>query len=129
VQVLAAPIIPSLNDNNIIDLVKAVADAGAININYEVVRLNGQIGAIFEDWAELHYPDRKNKIMHQIQDLHGGKVNDSRFGIRMKGEGIWADLIKQQFRVAKQKYLPRPKTINLDFSLFNPKRDQQLNLF
>ncbi len=129
VQVLAAPIIPSLNDNNIIDLVKAVADAGAININYEVVRLNGQIGAIFEDWAELQYPDRKNKIMHHIQDLHGGKVNDSRFGIRMKGEGLWADLIKQQFKVAKQKYLPNPKTVDFDFSLFNPKTDLQLNLF
>lgn len=129
VQVLAAPIIPSLNDNCIIDLVKAVADAGAIDVGYEVVRLNGQIGSIFEDWAELHYPDRKNKIMHHIQAMHGGKVNDSRFGIRMKGEGVWADLIKQQFRVAKQKYLSHPKTVEFDFSLFDPKTNGQLNLF
>jgi hypothetical protein len=47
----------------------------------------------------------------------------------MKGEGIWADLINQQFKVAKQKYLPHPTSVDLDFSLFNPKTNTQLNLF
>lgn len=69
-----------------------------------MVRLNGAIGGIFEDWLKKNFPDRVNKVWNQIADLHGGEVNDSRFGRRMAGEGNLADIIHQLYRHAKKKY-------------------------
>ncbi len=70
-----------------------------------VVRLNGSIGKIFEDWLRKNFPDRFDKVWNQICSLHGGTVNDSNFGRRMTGDGNIADVIHQLFRSAKKKYL------------------------
>ena len=104
-MVLAAPMVPGLTGYDIFDLVKACADAGAYNVAALVVRLNGDIASIFSDWVRKAYPDRADKILNQISELHGGQLNDSRFGQRMRGEGPYADMIHQQFTLAKKKFL------------------------
>lgn len=105
VNVNVAPIIPALNDEGIFETVKAVADAGAITVSYIVVRLNGHNGLIFEDWVRSNFPDRANKVLNQIKTMHGGKLNDSQYGRRMRGEGKFAEMIRAQFVLARKKYL------------------------
>jgi DNA repair photolyase len=104
VGVMAAPIIPGLNHHEIPEILRRAAENGATAAGYTVVRLNGEISAIFEDWLFQHYPERKNKVIHQIEELHGGNVQDRRFGKRMSGEGPHAQIIKQLFQVSKSKY-------------------------
>lgn len=104
VSVMAAPIIPGLNDHEIPKILEAAANAGALNAGYTVVRLNGAVGAIFNDWIYKNFPDRATKVMNQIKECHGGKVNDSRIGIRMKGEGPMAENIRSLFKMAQAKY-------------------------
>ena len=127
VGVMTAPIIPGLNDHEIPKLIEASAQAGALSAGYTVVRLNGAIAEIFEDWIRKNFPDRADKVMRQIADCHGGQVNDSRFGVRMKGEGKFAENIKQMHQIAKQKFMKDRKLPPLDTSLFM--RDGQLKLF
>lgn len=104
VGIMNAPIIPGLNHHEIPKILKAAADAGAKFAGYTVVRLNGQIGKIFKDWLYKAFPDRAEKVWHQVQELHNGKVNDSEFGRRMRGEGAIAIIIKDLFEVSHRKY-------------------------
>lgn len=128
VHVNVAPVIPSINDEGIFDVVKAIADAGALNASYIVVRLNGHNGNIFEDWVNRNFPDRANKVLHQIKTMHGGHLNDSQYGRRMKGEGKFAEIIKLQFALAKRKFLHERKMPSLDSSLYATKRNEILLL-
>ncbi len=129
VHVLAAPIIPGLNDHEIFDLLQAVGEAGAQGASYIVARLNGDVAQIFEDWLEKYHPDRKNKVMGRIADFHGGQVNDSRFKVRMKGEGKFAESLNDQFHLAVQKFLPEPVPRDFDRSLYRQLKHPQLSLF
>jgi DNA repair photolyase len=104
VGIMNAPIIPGLNQDEIPHVLKAAADHGALTAGMTVVRLNGAIGKIFEDWLRKNFPDRFDKVWNQICDMHGGHVNDSTFGRRMRGEGVFADAIHQLFRASKKKY-------------------------
>jgi DNA repair photolyase len=126
VHVNHAPIIPAVNSEEIFDLVKASADAGARSVAYIVVRLNGHNGSIFEDWVRRNFPERANKILNQIKTMHGGNLNDSTYGRRMKGEGNFAELIKQQFQLAKLKFLKDRSLPKLNYSLFEPARENVL---
>lgn len=104
VGIMNAPIIPGLNHHEIPEVLKASADHGARNAGMTVVRLNGSIGPIFEDWLRKNFPDRFEKVWNQICSMHGGNVNDSNFGRRMRGEGNIADAIHQLFKASKKKY-------------------------
>ncbi len=105
VGVMNAPIIPGLNHHEIPGIIKAAADHGALTAGMTVVRLNGAIAKIFEDWVRKNFPDRFDKIWNQISSLHGGNVSDSVFGRRMAGEGNIADVIHQLHKTAKRKHL------------------------
>ncbi len=129
VRILAAPIIPSINDHEIHNIVKAVADAGALGVSYQVVRLNGQVAALFEDWLRKNFPDRADKVLNQIRSVHGGQLNDSRFGIRMRGEGLWAEMIRKQFKLATAKYLKDRHVPSLNFDLHELNKGGQMRLF
>jgi len=129
VGVMAAPIIPGLNDTELFSLVKKVAEIGAVDINYIMVRLNGDVKQIFEEWLEATYPDRKQKVMNLIASAHGGKHNDSRFGKRMRGEGKYVDMVASQFKLAKQKFIPRVEEIPFNRDAFHKKKNPQLTLF
>jgi DNA repair photolyase len=102
--IMCAPMIPGLNHHEIPQLLQAAAAAGALGAGMQVVRLNGAIGSIFEDWLRKNFPDRFNKVWNQICELHGGQVNDSDFGRRLRGAGAHADSIQQLFRAAHKKY-------------------------
>ena len=129
VNVMMAPIIPSINSHEILPLVKEVALRGAGSVGYTVVRLNGAIGEIFSGWIRKALPDRAEKVLHQIAECHGGNLNDSRFGTRMKGEGKLADQVKQQFIVARKKYLKKTELPVLNCSLHEQYKDGQMKLF
>lgn len=126
--VMAAPMIPGLNNHEIPVILKASAEAGAIGAGYTVVRLNGAISKIFEDWLAKNFPDRFDKVWHQIQDCHNGNVNDSRFGARMRGEGNFAQLMSSTFKLHCRLNDLNVKKIELNSSAFKVPR-AQLNLF
>jgi len=130
VNVMMAPIIPSINSHEILPLVKKVSELGARSVGYTIVRLNGAIAEIFKDWIEKTFPDRAEKVLHQIEACHGGNLNDSRFGTRMKGEGEFAKHIALQFKIAKTKYLSSVKEIEpLDNSHYLKIKNPQYELF
>jgi len=104
VGVMNAPIIPGLNHYETPSVLKAAADSGAQFAGYTVVRLNGQVSKLFKDWLEKTSPGRAKKVWNQIRELHGGNVNDSEFGRRMKGEGKIAEVIKKLFEINSRKY-------------------------
>lgn len=129
VTVLAAPIIPGLTDHNAIPLVKACAAAGARSIHHIIVRLNGDVAKIFTDFIQKSYPERAEKILSQIKSLHKGQLNDSDFGHRMKGSGAYADIINQQFKIAKQKYFSDAQPYTLNYERYGKLKQPQLSLF
>lgn len=104
VAVMSAPVIPGLTDHEIPKILKAAANAGASGAGYTVVRLNGAVGEIFTDWIQKNFPDRAQKVLNQIKECHGGKVSDSRIGIRMRGEGPIAENIRNLFKISQEKY-------------------------
>jgi len=97
VSVSVAPIIPFITDPEIERILEAAQDAGAVSAHYTVLRMPLEVNALFQQWLHTHFPARAQRVMNRIRDLHGGKEYDSDFGKRMKGEGIWADLIRQRF--------------------------------
>jgi len=104
VGVMAAPIIPGLNHSEIPGILKKASEMGACAAGYTVVRLNGSIGDLFYDWLKKQFPDRATKVWHQIRELHGGQVSDTRWKTRMHGEGPLAESIAQLFQISKEKY-------------------------
>jgi len=126
VNVNVAPVIPGINDEGLFDVVKAVAEHGALSAGFIVVRLNGHNGLIFEDWINKNFPDRANKVLNQIKTMHGGKLNDSDFGRRMRGEGKFAELIRMQFSLARKKYLSGRQWPAMNFSLYEETRNKIL---
>jgi len=118
VGVMNAPVIPGLNHHEIPQVLKAAADHGAMAAGMTVVRLNGSIGKIFEDWLRKNFPDRFDKVWNQISSFHGGNVNDSQFGRRMSGEGNIADAIHQLTRASKKKYFSEKQMPAYDLTKF-----------
>ena len=118
VGIMNAPIIPGLNHIETPQILKSASDAGAQFASYTVVRLNGQVSAIFKDWLYKTFPDRAEKVWHQVQELHGGQVNDSEFGRRIKGEGKIASIIKDLFEVSRRKYFKENKEFKLSTDHF-----------
>ena len=129
VNVMIAPIIPSINSHEIISIAKEASNSGAQSIGHTVVRLNGAIGELFSDWLNKTLPDQADKVLNQIKECHGGTLNDSRFGTRMKGEGKIAKQINDMMKIAKRKYFNNSGLPKLDYSLHANYKDGQLKLF
>lgn len=102
--VMIGPVIPGLNDQDMSGILKTASSLGARFAGYTYVRLNGSVKLIFHEWLYRNFPDRADKVWHMIEDSHGGKVNDSRFGTRMKGEGKIPEMIQQQFKAYKKQF-------------------------
>ncbi|MXV49809.1 PA0069 family radical SAM protein [Pedobacter sp. HMF7647] len=129
VRLMMAPIVPGLNSNEIPELMKAAADEGIQAAIFTIVRLNGAISEIFKDWVHKAYPDRADKVLHMIADCHGGKLNDSRWGNRMRGDGKIAESIHQLFRISVNRFLKGRSLPSFDLSHFTPAGGKQLGLF
>ncbi len=124
-----SPIIPAINDHEIESVVARVAAAGARDISYIPVRLPHEVAPLFRAWLADHYPDRAGKVMAMIRDLRGGRDNDPDFGSRMKGQGVWADLIRTRFRHARRRAGLGSDRLVLRTDLFQPPEGAQMRLF
>ncbi|WP_057940076.1 PA0069 family radical SAM protein [Algoriphagus resistens] len=127
VGVMCAPIIPGLTDHETPAILKAASDHGALSAGMTVVRLNGSIGPVFEDWIHKNFPDRAPKVLDQICSMHGGQLNDSQFGRRMRGEGKVAEMINLLFSASKKKYFAGKTMPEFNPSKF--RKGGNLNLF
>ena len=129
VRVMAAPIIPGLNSEEIPNIIKAAADRGALGAGFTIVRLNGSINEIFTDWVHKAFPDRAEKVLNMIKACHAGKLNDSDFGRRMSGDGNVAESIHQLFRMAVNRFMAGREMPPFDHTLFVPKGGKQTSMF
>ena len=128
VTVLVAPLIPFLNDAELEAILAAVREAGAVECAYILLRLPHELKTLFRDWLEMHVPLKAERIMQRLRDCRGGHDNDSRFGVRMRGEGLFAELISRRFHLARRR-LGFPGAPGLDVSQFRvPGRPVQLDL-
>jgi len=103
VGVLVAPIIPFINDESLEHILQDARQAGACYASYTVVRLPWEVKAVFQEWLEAHFPDRAQRVLHRIEDMRNGRRNDAQFGTRMRGTGLWANLLRQRFNLAVRK--------------------------
>jgi DNA repair photolyase len=129
VGVLMAPIIPGLTDHEIPAILDAAAKAGAKSAGHVTLRLPHSVAPLFEQWLQTHFPDRKEKVLNRLRALRGGKLYDSQFGKRMRGEGIFADQIDQLFDVARRKVGIGERGGNLSTASFRRPAGAQLQLF
>ncbi|MBK9586506.1 MAG: PA0069 family radical SAM protein [Alphaproteobacteria bacterium] len=130
VGVMTAPIIPGLTDHELPDLLKAAAEAGAQTAGYIIVRLSHGLRELFQNWLEQNLPLKKDRVLGRIRDLRGGKLNDTRWGVRKTGEGPYAELIAQTFRQNVKKYGLDKHRAPLSTKHFRPMpEDGQLSLF
>jgi DNA repair photolyase len=129
VNVMFAPVIPSLNDHEVFKIADWTSKLGARSIGYTSVRLNGDVSIIFEDWLRKNFPDRADKILNKIKTNHGGNLNDSQFGRRMTGEGNFAEIFRSQFKLARKKYFEGRETPAYNLELHNQMKNPQLRLF
>ncbi len=136
VGVLVAPVIPFINDESMESILREAAGAGADYANYIVLRLPWEVKAVFEEWLFAHFPDRAQRVLHRIEDLRNGRRNDPAFGSRMRGSGLWADLLRQRFELTARKLGLNRTRLKLDTQRFLfPARagydrpGQQLSLF
>lgn len=126
--VMLGPMIPGLNENEMPAILKSASSAGATFSAYTFIRLNGSVKLLFHDWLYKNFPDRADKVWHLIEASHNGKVNDSRWGVRMSGEGHIADLVADQYQAYTKKFGLKHERLNLDCTLFR-RPGQQGTLF
>ncbi|MBF9041797.1 PA0069 family radical SAM protein [Rhodobacterales bacterium HKCCE4037] len=97
VRVMVSPIVPGLTDHEIEGIVAAARDAGAQAASMIPLRLPAEVSALWQEWLAEHYPERVGRVMSKLRDMHGGKDYDSEWGKRMRGQGVWAELLQQRF--------------------------------
>ncbi|THH41549.1 PA0069 family radical SAM protein [Neolewinella litorea] len=126
-----APVIPGLTDHELFAIAQRAAESGARKIGYSLVRLNDQVADIFTNWIHQSFPDRAERVLNRIRDTHDGTLGEKRFGHRHRGEGHLADLVEQQFRLAKRKYFAdAPAVPAYNFAPFElRRRPPQLSLW
>ncbi|SAL65440.1 radical SAM domain-containing protein [Caballeronia cordobensis] len=138
VGVSIAPVIPFVTEPDMERVLEACAEAGATSASYIVLRLPWEVAPLFKDWLAAHFPDRADRVMSRVRDMRGGKDYDSNFSTRMKGEGLWADMLKQRFQKATKRLgLNARQRGILDMSEFRqpdtraapPPANPQLDLF
>jgi DNA repair photolyase len=100
VRVMVAPVIPGLTDAEMEPILAAARDVGAVAASWIMLRLPLEVAGLFRDWLEARMPERAAKVMARVREVHGGRDYDPAWGRRMRGEGLWADLIERRFRVA-----------------------------
>jgi DNA repair photolyase len=128
VGVLAAPMIPGLNDHEITNIIGEAVKAGAKFAGYVPLRLPYAVGPLFERWLELHFPGRKENVLNRIRSMRGGQLNDPKFGSRMRGEGVFADQLSQMFHIACRKAGLKDERSSLSTAHFRRPAGAQLEL-
>ncbi|MCP8687473.1 PA0069 family radical SAM protein [Marinobacterium sedimentorum] len=131
VGVLLAPLIPMINDRELEAMLEASAKAGAGSAGYVFIRLPLEVADLFREWLDCHYPERAEHVMSLIQQSRNGAAYDSRFGTRMRGQGLFAEMIAQRFRLACNKFglrADRRSALRTDLFSVPPQAGDQLSL-
>jgi DNA repair photolyase len=129
-HVNVAPIIPAINDHELEAIIERAAEAGAKSANWIPVRLPHEVAPLFQQWLDVHFPDRARKVMSVIRSIRDGRDNDPSFFGRMRGAGPWADLIRARFQIAVRKAGLAGHNYGLRSDLFvPPSTDGQMSLF
>jgi DNA repair photolyase len=126
---LQAPMIPGLTDAEAPAIAHAAAGAGATFAGYVALRLPFAVKALFEQWLEQHYPERRQKILNRIRAIRGGKLNDPNFNSRMRGRGIFAEQMGELFQLAIRKAGITRRWPELSTAYFRRSEKAQLSLF
>lgn len=131
VGVIAAPVVPFINDQDFEAILRAGAAAGARSAHYTVLRLPHEVRPVFIDWLTSHFPDRLERVMNRLDDLHGrADGSGGGFHQRMRGVGPWSDLIKSRFRIAASRAGLGTCRPELSTHAFRPAQaDGQIDLF
>ena len=130
VRVMAAPMIPMINDMELEKILQYAKQAGAIAAGYTLIRLPYEVKDLFKEWLATHYPERAEHVMSLIRQMRRGKEYDSRFGQRMSGEGEFAQLLATRFQLACKRFKLNQSYIPLDLKKFKPPNlSPQLDLF
>jgi DNA repair photolyase len=131
VGVMVAPVIPAITDHEMEAILDAARTAGASTASYVLLRLPHEVKTLFRDWLSAHYSDRAKHVMSLINQLSGGKDYDARFGVRMRGTGPYAELLRKRFEIATRKlgFHPSSDSHRLNSALFRaPNASAQMRL-
>jgi DNA repair photolyase len=120
VGVSVSPIIPFINEPELERILEAAAAVGASSAFSVVLRLPWEVNPLFQQWLQTHFPQRAERVMARVREMRGGKDYDARFGSRMKGEGVWAQLLSQRFQKATDRLGLNRQRIELDLTRFRP---------
>ena len=129
VGVMVAPIVPGLTDEEIPAILTEAARHGARSAGYVMLRLPGPVEPLFIEWLKTTFPDRVNKVLGRLQSLRGGHLSDSRFGHRMRGEGVWAETLGTLFHTTCKRLGLNRTSLKLSTDKFRALRGNQLSLF
>ena len=126
---MIAPIIPGLNSDETLNIIKEISETGADWFGYTLIRLNDTVEPVFVKWLETSFPDRKDKVISLIKQMRGGKLGEKRYFERYKGEGSIAEMIHKTIEIGRNKYFKNRKMIELSAAHFSGSKTQQLKLF
>ena len=131
VRIMASPMIPALTDPELEAILAAGRDAGARTASWIMLRLPQEVSPLVQEWLAQHYPDRAERIMNRLREMHGGKEYDATWHRRMRGEGPYAEMVAQRFRVAIKRLGLSKNAPPMRCDLFKtvPQDDRQLRLF
>jgi DNA repair photolyase len=128
VGVMVAPVIPAINDHELLPILAAAKNAGARWAGFVVLRLPWAVAPLFERWLEEHFPDRKDKVLNRVRDMRDGKLYDAKWGVRGRGTGVYAEQIASLFEVGCRKVGLNEKDYDLSTEHFR-RRGRQASLF
>ena len=126
---MIAPIIPGLNSDETLKIIKKISETGADWFGYTLIRLNDTVEPVFVKWLETSFPDRKDKVISLIKQMRGGKLGEKRYFERYKGEGSIAEMIHKTIEIGRNKYFKDRKMVELSAAHFSGSKTQQLKLF
>lgn len=126
---MIAPIIPGLNSDETLNIIKKISETGADWFGYTLIRLNDTVEPVFVKWLETSFPDRKDKVISLIKQMRGGKLGEKRYFERYKGEGSIAEMIHKTIEIGRNKYFRDRKMVELSAAHFSGSKTQQLKLF
>ena len=128
--VMAAPVVPFLTDAELENILQAAHDHGARSAGYALLRLPHELGELFKDWLAQHYPLKAGHVMSRLRGMRGGRENDSEYGSRFRGEGLFADLLERRYGKACERLGLNLDDTPLATGLFRPpSRGGQMDLF
>jgi len=130
-RISVSPLVPGLTDHELEAILRAARDAGAIAASTIPLRLPGEVADLWRDWLAETAPNRVGRVMSKLRDMHGGRDYDPRFGARMSGQGVWADLIRARFNRALRDLglTTAPPKLRCDLFRIPPQPGDQLSLF